>query len=136
MPAHVLAKIFGLDRQIAIHSAANNAVIADGVVAIQPYARKVDHQRVAGRSRFDIKGAGLRIAAEDPGHAFLVGPAGVNRGGVDGVARPDSKHRLVERRKLAIEDRRLELMVLRRPVRRAGTSLAVNWRVTGFDGLL
>src|SRR5437899_3082729 len=114
MPAHVYKQVFDLDREIVVHSSTDNAVIADGVIAVQPDASEVDHQRVARRSGLNVKRTGFRMAAQHAGHTFLVSAAGIYRGGVDGIAGPDRQHRLVERRELAVKGGRNKLVTLRR----------------------
>src|ERR1700691_2252412 len=85
MPAHRLAAMFHLHGKITVQPAINYRVVADGPIAIQAQAREVNHQRVSRRSSLNVEGSSFRISTEYAGHAFFVGAASVDGGGVNGV---------------------------------------------------
>src|SRR6185312_13077549 len=62
----------------------------------------------------NVKGPGFRVAADNTGDAMFILSAGIDGGGVDGVAGRDPEDGLVERGELTIEGRRCELVALRR----------------------
>ena len=113
VPAHILETVLHLHRQIAVHSALHDAVIADRPIAIQSQMREMHRQDIAGRRACYIERTSLRISAEHAGDALLIGPTGIHRGGVDGIARRHGQHRRIERRELAIENRRHKIVSLR-----------------------
>src|SRR5579864_2520636 len=114
MPAHILEKVFGLDRDVTIQRAFHNAIVTDSIVAVQAYASEMDNLGIAGRGGLNIKRTSLRIAAQNPSDAFFVGAGGINCGGMNGIARPDGEHWLIQRRELAIENCGRKFMMLRR----------------------
>src|ERR1700733_15746754 len=113
MPADGLAGVFHFDGEAGAEYAADEVVVADGVVAIEFEANEMDDERVSGLRALNIEGAGFWISAEDAPYAFFVSAPGVDGGGVDGVAWVDGEHRFIERRELAVEDRGCEVMALR-----------------------
>src|SRR5277367_6377424 len=104
MPADGFAGVFHFDGETGAEHAADEVVVADGVIAVEFEVDEVDDERVSGLRTLDVEGPGLGIAAEDAPDAFLVGAAGVDGGGVDGVAGIDGEDWLVERRELTVED--------------------------------
>lgn len=61
MPPHILPTVLHLYRRIAIDSSIDNAIVADGLIAIQPEVRQMHHQGIARSCRLDEEGSGLRI---------------------------------------------------------------------------
>ena len=116
MPADGLAGVFHFDGETGAECAADEVVVADGVVAVELEVVEVDDERVSGLCTLDVEGAGFGIAAHHATDAFLVGAAGVDGGRVDGVAGIDSEDWLVEGRELAVEDSGGEVVALGRGV--------------------
>jgi hypothetical protein len=93
-PANTVPGVLEFDRQPAVNGAVNDAVIANGVVAIQANAREVDGERVTGQRGFDVERSGLRIAAQRSSDAAFVRTSSINRGGVNRVPWPNPQDRL------------------------------------------
>ena len=118
MPAHIFPQILIFLGEVAIGCAIHDSVIADGPIAIQAQFGDVHDQGIAGRGRLDVERSGLGIAAQHAGHAFIVRAAGIDGGGVNGVARQNGEHRLVLRRESPMENRRNEVMPARAAAKR------------------
>src|SRR5450755_447725 len=69
-------------------------------------------KHIAWRGGLDIERPGFGIAAEHAYHAFFIGAASIDRGGVNGVAGRNGENRFVCSRELAIEDGGNEIVAL------------------------
>src|SRR5882724_8525108 len=94
-------------------TARSDVVVAHGPIAIEPQARDVHDERIAGIRACYIEGPRLRISSEHPRYAFFIGAARVHGCGVHGVSWSDGQHRFVERRNLSIERGGNKFMALR-----------------------
>ncbi len=113
-------------------------VVADGVVAVELEMNEVDDESVSGLRALNVEGTRLGVAAEDAPDALLVGAAGIDGGGVDGVAWVDGEDGLVERRELAVEDGGSKVVALRRGVLERGSEdrgKGVVFRMRGIAGV-
>ena len=138
MPADGLASVFHFDGKAGADYAADEIVVADGVVAVELEMNEVDDESVSGLRALNVEGTRLGVAAEDAPDAFLVGAACVDGGGVDGVAWVDGEDRLVERRELAVEDGGSKVVPLRRGVlerRSKDSGEGVVFRMGGIAGV-
>src|SRR5581483_6733547 len=116
MPSDIFARIFHLDRQIAIQRAVDNAIVADRPVTVKAKSADMHHEYVARHCALNIERAGLRITARDAADSLSVAAARIHRGGVNRISRRDCQNGLIERGELTVEHGGREFVALRRPV--------------------
>src|SRR5262245_27291843 len=116
-PANILPSVLEFYSHTAVNGAVNDGVIADGVISIQSNAREVYGERVTGPRGLNVERSGLRIAAQRSRDAAFIRAAGINRGGVNSVARPDPQHGLRRSGEFPMESCWREFVALRTTAR-------------------